>query len=135
MKKIEDIFEISPARETSKARGDNSVPKIRVWTLWTPLWVLGFVIVGIFGIVLSWILFFALITDESLLFPLIAMMGVIAPGVLWIIVLLLTNDKEQITRNRVRIQSAIGFLIAIGVAYMLLMPWAFFVIAFRGVSM
>ena len=130
MQKIEDIFEISPSRETS-----NSVPTRRVWTLWTPLWIFFFAIVGIFGIVLAWILFVALIADESLLSPLIAMMGVIAPGVLWIIILMMTNDKEQLTRNRVRLHSAIGFFIAIGVAYVLLMPWAIFVIACRGVRM
>ena len=130
MQKIEDIFEISPSRETS-----NSVPTRRVWTLWTPLWIFFFAIVGIFGIVLAWILFVALIADESLLSLLIAMTGVIAPGVLWIIVLMMTNDKEQLTRNRVRLQSAIGFFIAIGVAYVLLMPWAIFVIACSGVRM
>lgn len=135
MKKIEDLFEISAPKKIRGSSRTEVVAQKRIWMLWTPLLVLLFVIVGIVGITLSWFIFFILIADKSVLFPFVAMLNLIIPVVLWSIFFLLTRNAEEITRNRVRLYSAIGFIIAIGVSYVLLMPWAFFVIAFRDVRM
>jgi hypothetical protein len=132
VKKYEDLLELSAQK---KGRGSSRAAQKRVWTLWTPLLTLLFVIVGVIGIVLSWIIFFALIADESLLIPLVAVLNITTPSLLWITVFLLTRNKEHVTRNRMRLHSAIGFIISIGIAYVLLIPWAFFVIAFRDVRM
>jgi hypothetical protein len=131
---LDDVLEISgESREERVAEERIERPKRR-WILSTLL-VLFFTLLGALTIFITWSVCFALIEHDALLYGFTLVMTFGAPTVLWWVICMLTRKAKQPKKGRVRLTSAIGFVIALVLSYVLLIPWVLFAIAFRDVRM
>jgi hypothetical protein len=99
---------------------------------------LGFMVLGIIAILLSWGILGSLAdsaVSKDIAMRLIYVVTIAIPVLIWGIIFLLTRSLELPLRHDLRLYSAVGFFLAVAIAWIGISPLAVLGIAFKGVRM
>lgn len=97
-----------------------------------------FTIIGVIGILISWVILYAVsdsVISKDMALPFIQGLTVITPILLWGITFFLTRHVQPPLQQDIRLFSAIGLFLAVGIAWVGLAPFAMLGIGFKGVRM